>query len=98
MLIDRSFLPYFYATVKTDEKPELVLERIRDVAKGMPAIQNLEILERKFFGKKVNAIKITCTDRIRLLVLPKNSAAFRESKLALKIASDTSCVTWLIGK
>lgn len=62
LLIDRSFLPYFYAVVSPSENPEQVLERIRDLGKEFPLIRDLELLDRKFFGKQVKVIKVTCTD------------------------------------
>ena len=62
LIIDRNFLPYFYLVIEEKEKPEVVVERIQSRKTDFPLLARLEPIERKFFGKLVNAIKVFCKD------------------------------------
>lgn len=56
LIIDRNFEAYFYAVPKEEASPEKIAEQISKV----PSITRFEIVERKYFGKKVQAIKVFC--------------------------------------
>ncbi len=60
LIIDRNFLPYFYLVLAEKEKPEVVAERIQSRKAAFPFLTRLEPIERNFFGKNVNAIKVFC--------------------------------------
>jgi DNA polymerase I len=62
LVVDRSFLAYFYAVVEDDADPAKVVERIEAVRAEYPLITKLEVVERKFFGKPVETVKVYCKD------------------------------------
>jgi DNA polymerase I len=73
LIIDRNFLAYFYAVVEESADPAKVIEEIRK--EQNPFIVKLEVVERKFFGKPVKAIKVYCKNPD---VIPKYAKAFRK--------------------
>jgi len=58
LIIDRSFIPYFYAVVADDADPAKVIESI--TASPCVMAGNPEAVERRFFGKPVKAVKVPC--------------------------------------
>ena len=58
LVIDRSFVDYFYAVVADGYDPTKVKAKIMEIPNTM--VVNAEIVSRKFFGKPVNAIKVYC--------------------------------------
>jgi DNA polymerase I len=58
IVIDRNFVAYFYAVVEEGTSPESVVKEIRK--HSFPFVAKLEIVERKYFGKPVKAIKVYC--------------------------------------
>jgi DNA polymerase I len=58
LIIDRSFVPYFYAVVADDADPGKVVEEI--VASHFVLAAKPEVVERKFFGKPVKVVKVFC--------------------------------------
>ncbi|MBS7632410.1 DNA polymerase II [Candidatus Bathyarchaeota archaeon] len=58
LVIDRSFVDYFYAVVKEDREVMQVAEDIK--CQHHASIEKLEIVERKHFGKPVKALKVYC--------------------------------------
>jgi DNA polymerase I len=58
IVIDRNFVAYFYAVVEEGTSPESVVKEIRK--HSFPSVAKLEIVERKYFGKPVKAIKVYC--------------------------------------
>jgi DNA polymerase I len=73
LIIDRNFLAYFYAVVEDGADPAKVIEEIRK--EQDPFIVKIEVVERKFFGKPVKAIKVYCKDPD---FIPKYAKAFRK--------------------
>jgi DNA polymerase I len=73
LIIDRNFLAYFYAVVEEGADPAKVIEEIRK--EQNPFIVKLEVVERKFFGKPVKAIKVYCKDPD---VIQKYAKTFRK--------------------
>ncbi|MCJ7767167.1 DNA polymerase II [Candidatus Bathyarchaeota archaeon] len=60
LIIDRNLPSYFYAIVKEETEPVKLVEEIR---KGdFQSITKLEVVERKFFGKPVKAVKVYCSN------------------------------------
>ncbi len=62
LVIDRDFLPYFYLTIKEGEDSEAVLSRVQRLRGELPLIRELELVDRRFFGRPVKAIKVVCGD------------------------------------
>ena len=58
LIVDRNFGAYFYAVIEEAADPEKVVKEIgRD---RFPCVSKLEIVERKFFGRPVRAVKVYC--------------------------------------
>ena len=58
LIIDRNFADYFYTVVKEGCDPSLTANEIK---KAYPtSIMKTEVVERRFFGKPVQAIKVYC--------------------------------------
>jgi len=73
LIIDRNFLGYFYAVADEGVDSAKVAE---EIGKGQyPSIVKLEVVERKFFGKPVKALKVYCRDPD---AIPKYAKAFRK--------------------
>ena len=75
LVIDRTFLAYFYAVVEDNADPAKVVEEIGAGKAEYPFITKLEVVERKFFGKPVKAVKVHCRDPS---VVSKYARALRE--------------------
>jgi DNA polymerase I len=59
LIVDRNFVDYFYAVVEEGFDPLKVAEEIgKD---HNPSIVKLEVVQRRFFGKPVQAIKVHCS-------------------------------------
>jgi DNA polymerase I len=75
LIVDRSFLAYFYAVVKEGFDAGKVLEEIESKRAEYPFIVRFEVVEKKFFGKPVKALKVYCRDPD---VIAKYARAFRK--------------------
>ena len=67
LIIERNFKAYFYAVVKDECDPLKTADKI--VNAYSTSIVNAEVVERKFFGKPVKAIKVCCkvaTETVKL--------------------------------
>jgi DNA polymerase I len=73
LIIDRSFVTYFYAVVEENVDASIVIREIE--GRQYPSIVKLEIDERKLFGKPVKAVKVYCKDPD---VISKYARALRE--------------------
>jgi len=73
LIIDRNFVDYFYVVVEEGADPAKVIEEIRK--EQNPFIVKFEVVERKFFGKPVKAIKVYCKDPD---AVPKCAKTFRK--------------------
>ena len=60
LIIDREVAPYFYAVLNEETKPEEVIEKIKVRKNELPFITGIEPVEKKYFGRKVKALKISC--------------------------------------
>jgi len=58
LVIDRNFAAYFYAVVKEGCDPSLTAKEIMNAYPS--SVVKTEVVERRFFGKPVNAIKVYC--------------------------------------
>ncbi len=62
LIVDREVTPYFYAVLNEEVKPEEVIEKIKVRKNELPFITGIEPVEKKYFGRKVKALKISCQD------------------------------------
>jgi DNA polymerase I len=58
LVIDRSFLPYFYAVIKDGVNLKGVAKEIEGLSDS--CILKVEVVDRRFFGKPVRALKVYC--------------------------------------
>ena len=59
VIVDKSLIAYFYAVIEETADPEAVVEAIG--SKRFSNISKLEVVDRKFFGKSLKAVKVYCT-------------------------------------
>jgi len=71
LLIDRGYLPYFYAVLEEGARPKGLLERVRAVS---PLVVSAELVERRLFGRPVKTIKVVCKDPEELEKVAKKVA------------------------
>ena len=62
LVIDRSFLSYFYTVVEEGFDPAKVVEKVKSKKAEFPLVVNVEVVNKKFFGKPVKALKVYCRD------------------------------------
>jgi DNA polymerase I len=58
LIVDRSFVPYFYAVLSNNVDPANVVERI--ASSHCALADKPEVVERRFFGKPVKAVRVCC--------------------------------------
>ncbi len=74
VVLDRSFRPYFYVLPEPGREEE-VAERLKRIGKKY-GLLSVEIVNRKYFGRPVKAVKVTCQ-------IPKSIPDFREAAARL---------------
>jgi DNA polymerase I len=62
LIIDRNFFAYFYVVVEDGVDAAKIVKNIESAKVEYPFIVKLEVVERKFFGKPVKAVKVYCKD------------------------------------
>ncbi len=62
LVVDRSFLAYFYAVVKEGFDVNKVLKEVESKKAECSFLVKVEVVEKKFFGKPVKALKVYCRD------------------------------------
>ena len=62
LILDRGFLGYFYLIPREGVSPQEVVEQILSRRRDFPLISKVEVVDRRFFGRPVKAIKVTCRD------------------------------------
>lgn len=60
LIIDKRFQTYFYIIPKKQTSPDAIIERIRQDKHEYPTIAKMEIVDKKYFGKPVKAVKVYC--------------------------------------
>lgn len=60
LLIDRNFVGYFYVVTEENFDPKSVAKEIDK--KRFPLVVRLDVVDRKFFGKPVKALKVYCSN------------------------------------
>ena len=77
LIVDPSFLPYFYAVLEDGEDPERTVRRITDEKTRLPHIVDVELAERRYFGRPMKAARILCRDPD---LIPKYAKVIRSIK------------------
>ncbi len=85
LIVDRNFEPYFYLIVEEKEDPKAVIEEARSRSADFPFLTELKPVNRRFFGKPVNAIKVVCRDPD---IIPQYSKALKKIKGVKKCLED----------
>jgi len=62
LIRDKSFRPYFYLLVTDETAIDRIVDRIKTEKSRYSGIEKIEVLEKRFFGKNVKAIRIVCRD------------------------------------
>ena len=78
LIVDRRFVPYFYAVVADDADPAKVVEGIATSPCVLAA--KPEIVERRLFGKPVKAVKVYCKNAEELTRCAKQLREFEGVK------------------
>jgi DNA polymerase I len=78
LIVDRNFVPYFYAVVSDDADPRKVVEEI--VASHCVLAGKPEVVERRFFGKPVKAVKVQCKNAEGIVKCARQVREFEEVK------------------
>lgn len=60
LVVDRNFSAYFYAVLRDDADTQKVADSIKLIYDA--AVSSVEVVQRRFFGKPVTALKVTCKD------------------------------------
>lgn len=83
VIIDKNFRPYFYVLPeqKSDEKLNELIKRIYGLSKPRSPITSVEIVEKKYYGKPVKALKV-------VTVIPEAVREYREEIRELPFVVD----------
>lgn len=60
VVLDRNFRPYFYVLPKDRGELNRLIEKIKNVYSVKYKVLKVEVVNRKYFGKDVQLIKVTC--------------------------------------
>ncbi|WP_440059975.1 DNA-directed DNA polymerase [Thermogladius sp. 4427co] len=71
VLREKRFRPYFYAVLASDADPNQVAKRVRALSEPSSPIIDVSVVEKKYFGKPVKALKVTT-------VIPESVRRYRE--------------------
>jgi len=87
LVTDRDFITYFYVLPEEGEDAEKLAEGIEQVSASLPCVVGLEVIDKKYFGKHVKAIKVYCQDPdampecIRVISKVKGAGNFLEDDI-----------------
>ncbi len=85
LVIDQTFLTYFYLVVKEQRKPEDVIKSIESRrTSDFPSVVKLEPVQRKYFGKKIDAVKVYCQNPDLTAKYAKAMTKFEDVKESLE--------------
>ena len=84
VLLERNFRPYFYVLPRTEEDLGRLVKKLKAYATGRARLVSIEVVDRKYYGKPVKAIKVTCSIPSEVPVLREIYAALPEVKEVLE--------------
>lgn len=73
LIVDKSFVTYFYVVVEENADPSNVVRAIEE--NKFPSVSQLEVVERRFFGKPVKTVKVYCRNSD---AMPKHAKTLRK--------------------
>ncbi len=82
LVVDRNIIGYFYAVVKEGFDPSKIASEI--TASHESSIVKVQVVERRFFGKSVQAIKVYCKVVTETMKLAKQLRSFEGVKECLE--------------
>ncbi len=82
LVIDRNFTAYFYVAIKEGFDPSKTAQEIMNAYPS--SIVKAELSERRFFGKPVQAIKVSCKNAIEIGKLARELRGFEGVKDCLE--------------
>ncbi|MGD0407280.1 MAG: 3'-5' exonuclease, partial [Candidatus Bathyarchaeia archaeon] len=82
LVIDRNFTAYFYAAIKEGFDPSKTAKEIMNTYPS--SIVKAEVSERRFFGKPVQAIKVSCKNATEIGKLARELRGFEGVKDCLE--------------
>ncbi len=71
LIRDKNFRPYFYAIIREGVNITTLIAKVKRLSKPRSPIINVEVVDRKYYGKPVKALKITT-------VIPETIREYRE--------------------
>lgn len=78
LIVDRSFLAYFYAVMEEHADPVKIVESVEN--EHYESIMKLKVVDRKFFGKSVKAVKVYCRNPDEISKCSRDLRAFEGIK------------------
>jgi DNA polymerase I len=76
LIVDRGFVAYFYAVLTEDMDAAVVAEKI--LSSFGAAVPKVEVVQRRFFGKPVEAVKVYCSSTKQLPTVARTVGKFKE--------------------
>ncbi|KYH40669.1 MAG: DNA polymerase [Candidatus Bathyarchaeota archaeon B26-2] len=77
LVIDRDFQPYFYLVIQDGFNPKTVLKGVEALRDRLHLLTEIEVVERRLFGRPVKALKVYCRDPD---LIPKYAKALSKVK------------------
>ena len=84
VVLDRSFRPYFYVLPKDSRKIKQLAEKIKKVYSVKYKVLKVETVSRKYFGKEVKLLKVTCQIPALIPKIRDELSSLREVKEVLE--------------
>lgn len=78
LLMDAGFLPYFYLIIGKEFSSDSFVRRILSKKGELGHIHSIEAVNRRYFGKMVQAVKVVCDDPENVPVLAKGLSREKE--------------------
>jgi len=85
MIVDHEFHPYFYLLPKSDLSIKDIMAEVEGAKAGLPHILKVEAVNRKFFGKPMEVVKVICDDPE---VVPKYADTFSKLESVREVLED----------
>ena len=76
LVVDRTFIDYFYAVIEEGCDPSKVEEAVKKTHGD--AILNLEVTQKRYFGKPVQTLKVYCSEKSKLAKQLRNVEGVKE--------------------
>jgi len=85
LIIDRNFSSYFYLVLKEGQNPKAVMDEVNSrKTSEFPSVFKLEQARRRYFGKPVDVVKVSCRDPEDIVKYAKTMAKIEGVKESLE--------------